>query len=367
MTNDKPAFTERFNMAHYFLLFLLIVSLFFCYRIIRPYFDPIFFALMLAALASPIYQWIEKKTRGRKNLAALIACGLLTVVIIVPFIFLLLVIINQGINSFNAISAWIAAGNLERLQDAPFIAKMVELGRQYIPDRLLADMDLKSAAVQASSAAGKALVSQGGQIIGNISVIVIKFLLMIFVFFFVLKDQDTFYEYVRHLSPLSSKHEAILLQKIKDVAKSALLGSLVTAAAQGAAGGIAFSICGLPGFFWGAMMAFSSLVPVVGTALIWVPAAGYLFISGAWGFGIFMVIWSVMVVGMIDNFLRPLFMKGGAGMSTVIIFFAILGGINYFGLSGLIYGPLIVGITMVLLYIYDLEFNAFLNSQDRTE
>ncbi|MDY6903267.1 MAG: AI-2E family transporter [Thermodesulfobacteriota bacterium] len=365
MVKHKPQKVEKFNMAHYFLLFLLIVSLFFCYRILKPYLNPIFFALILAALSGPVYQWIEKGTKGRKNLAALLSCALLTMVIIVPFLFLLLVIINQGIQSFTAISAWIAAGNLERLQETPLIASVLTWTRQYVPDHVMADLDLKTAAVKASSAAGKTLVSHGGQFIGNISVVIAKFMLMIFVFFFVLKDQDKLYEYLRHLSPLSSKHEAILMQKIKDVAKSALLGSLVTALAQGAAGGIAFAICGLPGFFWGAMMAFSSLIPMVGTALIWVPAAAYLFISGSWGFGVFMVVWSVVVVGMLDNFLRPLFMKGGAGMSTVIIFFAILGGINYFGLPGLIYGPLIVGITMVLLYIYDLEFSEFLNDQDR--
>jgi predicted PurR-regulated permease PerM len=113
-------------------------------------------------------------------------------------------------------------------------------------------------------------------------------------------------------------------------------------------------------------MAFASLIPLVGTALIWVPAAGYLFISGEWGYGIFMVTWCAVVVGMIDNFVRPLFMQGAADMSTLLIFFAILGGINYFGLIGLLYGPLIFGLAMVFLHIYNLEFGSFLNNQDRS-
>ncbi|MCK5097751.1 MAG: AI-2E family transporter, partial [Desulfobacteraceae bacterium] len=81
--------------------------------------------------------------------------------------------------------------------------------------------------------------------------------------------------------------------------------------------------------------------------------------------GVFMIIWSVVVVGMIDNFVRPLFMSGSANMSTVVIFFSILGGLNFFGFAGLLYGPLIFGITMVLFYIYELEFTEFLDNQDK--
>ncbi|HLC16052.1 MAG TPA: AI-2E family transporter, partial [Thermodesulfovibrionia bacterium] len=113
------------------------------------------------------------------------------------------------------------------------------------------------------------------------------------------------------------------------------------------------------------MMAFASLIPIIGTALIWVPASIYLILSGQWGSGIFMILWSAIVVGMIDNIVRPLFMKGSANMSTLFIFISILGGINYFGLIGVLYGPLIFGITLVLLYIYDSEFEHFLNFQDK--
>ncbi len=154
------------------------------------------------------------------------------------------------------------------------------------------------------------------------------------------------------------------MEKIKDVAKSALLGTFVTAIAQGAAGGIAFAICGLPGLFWGMVMAFASLIPMVGTALIWIPATLYLVISGSIKQAVFMVVWCIVVVGGLDNFVRPLFMQGGADMNTLLIFFAILGGINCFGLIGLLYGPLIFGLAMVLLYIYNMEFDEFLTRQD---
>ncbi|MEW6079968.1 MAG: AI-2E family transporter [Thermodesulfobacteriota bacterium] len=363
---DAPNPIRQFNIGHYFLVFLIVVALFFCWQIMKPYIDPVIIALILAALTSPVNTWLLKRFRGKENLAALASCFLLIIVIVVPAVILLSLVIRQGIHSVSAIQHWIAAGNLNRVMDSPLITRVMALANQYLPGNILENIDLGSAAMQVSSSAGKWLVSKGGYFIGNISLAAGKFFIMVFVFFFAVKDRKRIIDYVLHLIPLSTEHEKILANKIKDVARSALLGSLVTALAQGAAGGTAFAICGLPGFFWGAVMAFASLIPVVGTALVWVPAAGFLLVSGHWGYALFMTLWCVLVVGMIDNLVRPLFMSGGAGMSTVLIFFSILGGISYFGLTGILYGPLVFGITMVLLYIYDLEFKVFLARQDES-
>ena len=358
--------SRQLNTGHYFLIFLIALALYFCWQIMKPYIDPVIIALILAALTSPVNDRLVRRLRGRENLAALISCLLLVLIIVVPVVIILSVVVRQGVHSFTAIQNWIEAGNFDAVLNSPMAARLTSMANKYLPEHIIKNIDLGAAAMQVSSSSGKWLVSKGGYFIGNISMAAGKFFIMIFVFFFAVKDLQRLVDYALHLIPLSSEHETILVNKIKDVARSAILGSFVTALAQGAAGGLAFAICGLPGFFWGAVMAFASLIPVVGTALVWVPAAGYLFIAGAWKRGLFMVLWCVLVVGMIDNLLRPLFMKGGAGMSTVLIFFSILGGISYFGLTGILYGPLVFGITMVLLYIYDLEFDAFLKHQDES-
>jgi len=364
---DQPQTPRKqLNVGHYFLVFLIVLSLYFCWRIMEPYIDPVLIALILATLTSPVNDWLVRRLRGRKNLAALASCFLLIMVIVVPVAIILSVVIRQGIHSLAAIQQWIAAGNLETLMSSRLVTRALELSDKYLPVNIMENVDLAAAVMQISSSSGKWLVSKGGYFIGNISLIAGKFFIMIFVFFFAVKDRQRIVAYVLHIIPLSSEHETILVNKIKDVARSAILGSFVTALAQGAAGGLAFAICGLPGFFWGAVMAFASLIPMVGTALIWVPAVGYLVLSGAWGYALFMTVWCVLIVGMIDNLLRPIFMSGSAGMSTVLIFFSILGGIGYFGLTGLLYGPLVFGITMVLLYIYNLEFEVFLAQQDKS-
>jgi predicted PurR-regulated permease PerM len=165
--------------------------------------------------------------------------------------------------------------------------------------------------------------------------------------------------------PLSRSQEDKLLDEIEKVSKSAVMGSFLTALAQGFAGGIGMLIVGFPALFWGTVMGFASFIPVVGTALIWLPAAAYLFITGDTGWGIFLTIWSIAVVGSIDNLLRPFLMQGSAGMNTLLIFFSLLGGLHSFGLMGLIYGPLIFAITIVLFNIYEEEFQNFLSQQDK--
>jgi predicted PurR-regulated permease PerM len=110
-------------------------------------------------------------------------------------------------------------------------------------------------------------------------------------------------------------------------------------------------------------MAFTSFIPVVGTALVWVPAVGYLLLLGKIKSAIFLATWCAVLVGSIDNFLRPFFMRGQADMSTFYIFLAILGGVQFFGLAGIIYGPLILGFARVMLYIYQIEYRDFLEER----
>lgn len=356
---------KKLDISHYFLFLLILSGCYLCFRMMDIYLHPVIFAIILSSITSPLYDRIARKVNGKTNIAAIISCLLLTFIIVIPFLMILVVVIKQGISTASAINHWVSTLDMEEVKHLPVISKTLALIRSYLPEDTLTNLDVYGILQSFSASAGKLVISNGTRIISNISTIVMNFFLLVFVYFFVIQKQKELFSYVFHLMPLSQEYEDILIQKVKAVAKSALLGTLVTSAAQGIAGGIAFAVCGLPGFFLGAVMAFASLIPMVGTALIWVPAAGYLFVTGHYILGSFLVIWSVLVVGMIDNIVRPLFMKGSAGMSTLLIFFSILGGLNLFGLTGLLYGPLIFGITLVLFYIYDLEFNTFLNHQDQ--
>lgn len=144
--------------------------------------------------------------------------------------------------------------------------------------------------------------------------------MMVFIFFFFIRDGKEIMSRVLHMIPLSTTQENRIIQRVKGIARSVFLGTILTALAQGIAAGIGFLICGIPALFWGSVLAFSSLVPVIGTALVWIPAVIYLFLTGKVKLAIFFAIYSVIVVGSVDNFLRPVFMKGAGGMSIHDIF-----------------------------------------------
>lgn len=364
---------SRLNQSHYFLLFLLFVGIFGCYKILKPYLNPLILALILSTLLYPVNRQIERLVKGRKGLAAFLSCVLLTLLVILPLVFITIVLIQQGIQSATAISAWVAAEKYNDVLNHPWAQQIVALSERYtvdiqkfFPNFQLENLQLNKILLSISSSLGKTLLSQSGTLVGNLTTLIGQFFLMIFAFFFMIRDQEILLKTVLHLIPLSASHERKIIDKVKEVTRSVILGTVLTAVAQGIAGGIAFQIAGLHGLFWGAVMAFTSLIPLLGTALIWFPAAVYLVLSGRWGYGIFMALWGGLVVSMLDNIIRPVFMAGsGKHTSTLLIFLSLLGGISYFGFIGLLYGPMIIGVTLVLLFIYRLEFKAFLAYQDK--
>ncbi|MCF8044569.1 MAG: AI-2E family transporter [Desulfarculaceae bacterium] len=354
-----------FTPSNYFLFVLIIAALAACFMIIRPYVNPIILGSLAALALSPVHHRILGFLKNRKTVAAALSTVLFAISVIFPVLLIGAILIKQGISSFAAISAWIEAGNMD-----PYMAKAMELTGKYLPavkERINPEsLDIGKISLNFTRQVGTFLINSGKDIAGNISDLVIQLFFMLFTFFFFIWDEKTITNRILHLVPLSSTQETEILDRIKAVTKSAVLGTFLTAMVQGALGGIAFAVAGLPVFFWGIMMAFASLIPVAGVALIWVPACFFLFVSGKTGAAIFMAAWCAIVVSLSDNLVRPLFMQGSAGMGTFLIFFAIIGGLKLFGLTGLVYGPLLFGITAVLLYIYQKEFAGYLKGQDNT-
>lgn len=351
--------------GHIILLIALGLAVLACYLLIAPYLQPILIAFIFALIFHPIHTWIVGQVRGRENLAALLSCLLLTFIIELPLFFTLLAILRQGVIYSRQAYDWLSGGGLDTLMAQPWVVWALAQWQKWMPHSPFSAQEITQRLMEAASSLGGNVVNLSAKWAGDITGFIISFLLMLFVFFFVLRDYDRIFAFVRHAVPLSRSQEDILLTKVHDVTKSALLGSLLTAISQGIAGGIALSLAGFPGLFWGTIMAFTSLIPFIGTALIWLPAALYLLFTGDWGWGVFLILWGVLVVGAIDNFLRPLFMQGSSAMSTVLIFFSLLGGIHAFGLIGLLYGPIIFAVTLALFQMYEQEFQSFLDYQDR--
>jgi predicted PurR-regulated permease PerM len=345
------------------LLVFLGIALFASYWLIAPFLEPIILAILIGLLAQPLHERLVVALRGHNTTASLLSCLILALIVMIPVMVLLVAVLKQGISYSVLVRDWATQENIQHLMTHPWVVEIHSRLTKVLPEGALHVENIRDKALGLAGTVGKQFANVSTTILGSLTRSVVNGLLLLFVLFFVLRDHDKLIAFIHRALPLSTSEEEALFAEVKSVSKSALLGSLATAATQGVVGGFGLWLAGFPGVFWGAVMAFTSLIPLVGTALVWVPAALFLLVTGEWGWGLFLVIWGVVVVGSIDNFLRPLLMQG-ASMNTVMVFFSLIGGLQVFGLMGLIYGPLIFSITLVLFKMYENAFSEFLDSQD---
>jgi len=355
-----------FDRGRVALVALLLAVFYLAFRIIKPFLHPILLAVILAPLLHPLYAWLKGKLKGREGLAALLTCIIVVLAILGPITLAVIALVGQGIESVQAVQSWVEQGNLNQLLATPWMEKLGPFMKKYLPLVDPQRVDLGALLLAGSQKLGAFLLSKGGAILSGTGLLLGQVLLMLFVLYFLLRDGQSLLAQVLRLSPLRASHQEKLVERIRSVSRSAILGTFATAIAQGIAGAIGLAAVGIPWLFWGTMMAFASLIPVVGTTVIWAPAAIYLLLAGHTVKAILFALYCAIVVGSIDNYLRPVLMKGDTGMSTVYLFFAILGGVQAFGFMGLIYGPVVFGLCAVLLYLYELEFKEFLDEQEHS-
>jgi predicted PurR-regulated permease PerM len=351
---------------HYVLIIALLLALYASYLLVAPYIGAIVLAFVLSLLCFPVHQYIERKLPDRPNLVASISCLLLVVIILAPAALVFMAIVQQGIVFTKQSYQWLSSGGAEQLLQHPVVQSALAKLNQLLPMDNVSGEGIVQQLTEFASGFGKELLNLSTKLVGDVTGLVFSFILMLFMLFFLLRDHEKIVDKLHWIIPLSRSQEVALLNEANAVARSAVMGSFLTAVVQGIAGGFAMAVVGLPGLFWGTMMAFASFIPAVGTALIWIPASLYLFLTGDWPWALFMAIWGAVVVGSIDNFLRPLLMKGSSGMNTLLIFLSLIGGIQLFGLIGVIYGPIIFALTLVLLKLYTIEFQDFLEQQDKS-
>jgi len=362
MTEEKKKF--NFRVQHWILIAALIVAFLGVFLLIKPYANSIVMAFILSLLCLPFHHKIDERLKNKPNTAAVLTCILLTVIIVIPLGFMISAIIEQAGLLTKSTYEWINQGKAEVLLEHPYVQKFITMVNQIYPFEEINTKMILDQAGGTISKLGSGVLNFSAKLVGNVTQVLTSFILMLFVLFFLLRDHEMLIDKMRHVIPLSRTQEDKLLNEIESVAKSAMLGSFVTALVQGVAGGFAMWLVGFPGLFWGMMIGFASFIPMVGTALIWLPAAIYLLLTNEWQWGLFLIGWGVVVIGSIDNFVRPLVMQGNSGMNTLLIFFSLIGGLQVFGLLGLIYGPLIFGLALALFSLYEIEFEDFLRRQD---
>ena len=348
--------TPRTKGYRAFLIVVLAVSFYLAYLILFPFIDTLILAIVLATIFNPLQLYLERRLGGRKNLAALIIVLVITFVIAIPVLVFTSTLVAQGLDTVNKTNEWVRSGKLQQLVEDPRINEYLARLQERFPFFKVKNIDIANGLLSLSKDIGQFLLAKVASILSNVASLVAHFFVMIFVAFYLVRDGREMVSGLRYYTPLRPEQQDRIINGIRVVTKSVLLGTFVTAVCQGMAGAVALQILGFPGLFWGTMIALSSLIPIVGTYLIWVPIAAYLLLLGQVKAGVFLTVWSLVFSGVIENFLRPFLMKGKSKMSPFYIFLAILGGVQYFGLKGILYGPLIVSFAMIMLFIYGVEY-----------
>jgi predicted PurR-regulated permease PerM len=336
----------------FFVTLLLLVTVAFLW-LIRGFLQPIFWAAALAIVFHPVHRQIELRLDGRASLAALLSLVLIVLMVILPLVAVV-----------GAIAAE-ASALYQRL-----LAGEIDLGRawQWIVSRVpqltawLAALNVDSADLQAQLSTAAVAVSRFiatralafGQ--DTLRIAVYSFLMLYLLFFF-LRDGPRLLEGLIRALPLGDERERLLLQRFAEVSRATIKGTLVIGIVQGFIGGVAFWALGLGApVLWGMVMAFLSLLPAVGPALVWVPAAIYLIVTGQIVSGLVLVVIGALVISLIDNLLRPMLVGRDTRMPDYLILLATLGGLAAFGLAGIVIGPIIAALFLSVWQMAEHEF-----------
>jgi predicted PurR-regulated permease PerM len=317
--------------------------------------------VVLVVAFYPIHSRIVKFFRGHKGWASIVSCLLVILIIIIPIAVFILLMASEGVGAYAVIQEKVNSGFLDKFLQWKDGGFFFDLKRQIDPVINLDSLDIKANIISAAQNVSSFLVSQTTNLLKSLSALMLDFILLLFSMFYFFKDGDVLIERIKHYSPLPSRHEKPFFEKLKSMVSAILIGSFLTGIIQGLVGGVGFAIAGIPNvFFWTAMMAFASFIPLIGTMLIWLPAAIILIATGDYTWGIFLLIWGLVVVGVIDNLVRPYLVGGKAHTYPLLTFFVLLGGIFTMGFAGIIVGPMVLMAFMAFLHIYEIEYGKVL-------
>jgi predicted PurR-regulated permease PerM len=347
----RGGFPTQFARLFFGVITLLV--LYYSYEITKPYLVDIFLALVIFFVARPLYQALTVVLFGQRSLASLLTCLILALVIILPLILLLGIVASQALELSGQISKGLQSGTLGQWLDAQVTMVKAYLLHLNVP-LPAEEIKLENLVQTILTNASKFIYSKAIGILTGFTGFFLDLSLVLFVTFFLFLQGDDFIAEIKKLSPLSAADNEMILQEMEATIKATLWSTVVVAFIQGFLGGVGFFLFGVPqAAFWGTVMIPASVIPVVGAAIIWLPAVGYLVLQGAWGSALALLAFSSIVIGSVDNLLKPMLMRGSRSTPTVFVLLAILGGISYFGMVGFILGPFILSLLLSLLTIYE--------------
>jgi predicted PurR-regulated permease PerM len=322
---------------------IIIVLAYLVYRVFAPFLVALAWAAVLVVVSYPAYEWLARRW-GRGTAATVSTIGA-TLVLIVPAMLVMLVFVRQGVEALQSIQLQTAGGHFA------WVNRLWEHTQERFPE--LSSVDLSASLRQYGERAAQFVAGRLGTVLRHAAGLLFNLGVTILAMYYLYRDGDSIMVRLREVLPFEVSQRDRMLRDARELIFASVTSSFIAATVHGALGGLALAVAGIGApIFWGVMMGFLSLVPVFGSALIWVPASISLILQGHLLRGILFAAFCAIIVGMVDNFVRPWFISGRAEMSGLLVFISVLGGISVFGLLGAVLGPIVVATTASLLELY---------------
>jgi predicted PurR-regulated permease PerM len=342
---------ERITVLFFF--GLLAVVTYELYAVIEPFLTPILWAILLAFLVHPAMLWLNRWIKNRTACAAIITL-VVSLGIILPAAWLSTTLVREAQDLYAVLPH---ATEKRGLTGASNFIRETSMGARVAA--ILAshgvrlEDEIRYLSIEAGKGISDYIVKHVGSVASNIATDLFHFALALITFFYLLRDGDSYYQEVRELTPMQEQDKAAVFETLRLTLSSVMRGLMLTSLLDGVLLGAAYLALGVP--YWellAGLSAAGSLLPIGGTALVWIPVAGYLVYSSGWAYAIALMIWAVLTLGVVDNLIKPLAMGHGTGMPTIALFFGLAGGIEAFGPLGIFLGPAVIALFLALLKVY---------------
>jgi predicted PurR-regulated permease PerM len=325
-----------------FLSALTLLGLYLSYLLVRPYAGPILFAVVLAIIFYPLHEKLLRVLRN-PSASALLTTLITLIATVLPLVLLAIALSRELTDLYQTLTMKSAAGG----GIAQLLLHYAQVATEWIRQRIgLPPIDIRGVTLRYVGQASAAIVQFGAGAIANFFKLLVDAAITFLLLFFLFRDGRSGLKRVTSTLPMSDERASELLRRIGSTVTATFYGGLAVAAIQGTLAGLAFYVLGLQSaVLWGFVTAIASLLPVVGSATVWVPMSVVLLASGHWLKAVLLLGWGFGVVGLVDNLVRPLIVRAGTQLHMVFIFLSLLGGLSAFGMLGLFLGPVILSVT----------------------
>ena len=324
----------------FMVVFVLVLLLF--YKTVGLLLVPLFLGAIFSLILYPLFAKINQKIKS-KNICSILVVLLFLLILVIPSIFAIGAVANETYKSYEKVSDYLESNNFCD-NNGKLCSEIMKFG---------VDLDIKNLIKNISNY----VFERGTVFAKNIARTGFSVFIMLFSMFFFLRDGRELVLYLESLVPMEKRDKHRIFLKFKEVCQATIYGNIIVALIQGILGGIGFFIFGIPNaLLWGIMMAIFALLPFGGTALVWLPAGIIMLSLQNWFAGIGILVWGVFIVGLIDNILKPKLIGKKTNLHPLLVFVSIIGGLWAFGFIGVLIGPIIAALLIVLLDMYRVRF-----------